>query len=106
MSLPASLASHVIRLATVEGRTHFEKSAFGIDLRFPGVSIVPGKITLAVSPASLFSSAAVLIRETIAALEALYAPTPTPGSSAARLPIAIMRPLPGCRRAEIDARRM
>src|SRR5271157_3438587 len=74
MSLPASPTNQVIKLATVEGRTHFEKSAFGMDLRFAGVSIVPGKITLAVSPASLFSRATVFIRETMAALEALYAP--------------------------------
>src|SRR5208283_977857 len=106
MSLPASLASQVIRLATVGGRTHFEKSAFGMDLRFVGVSIVPGKMTFVVNPAALFSNATVLIRETMAALEALYAPTPAPGSSAARLPIAIMRPLPVCRRAGIAARRM
>src|SRR5437667_693448 len=106
MALPASPASHVIKLATVAGRTHLEKSAFGIALRFVGVSIVPGKITLAVSPASLFSRATVLIRETMAALEALYAPTPAPGSSAARLPIAIMRPVPACRSAGIVTRRM
>src|SRR5438128_12591268 len=105
MSLPASPASHVIKLATVAGRTHLEKSAFGIALRFVGVSIVPGKITLAVSLASLFSRATVLIRETMAALEALYAPTPAPGSSAARLSIAIVRPLPASRRARLVTRR-
>src|SRR5208282_943350 len=106
MSRPASLASQVIKLATAAGLTHLETSAFGIVLRLAGVSMVPGKITFAVRPASLFSSAAVLIRDTIAAFEALYAPTPAPGSNAARLPIAINRPLAVCRSNGIDARRM
>ena len=62
MSRPASPASHVIRLAIEFGRTHLEKSAFGMAFRLAGVSMVPGKITFAVRPQSLFSSAAVLIK--------------------------------------------
>src|SRR6266702_8859454 len=54
-----SSASHSAKSATSPGLTHLEKSALGMDLRFTGVSIVPGKITFAVSPASLFSSATV-----------------------------------------------
>ena len=64
------------------------------------------RIVFAVMPASLFSRAAVLISETIAALDALYAPTPGPGSSAARLPIATRRPSPVWRRAGMVARKM
>src|SRR5438094_6278406 len=93
-SLRASPASQTTKPATVAGCTHLLTSALGIDLRLAGVSIVPGRITFAVSPASLFSSATVLIRETMAAFEALYAPTPALGSSAARLPIAMIRPAP------------
>src|SRR5437867_321531 len=101
MSLPASPASHVIKLATVAGRTQLEKSAFGIALRFVGVSIVPGKITLAVTPASLYSRALVLRRDPMAAREALYAPALAPGARAARLQIEISRAAPGCRSAGI-----
>src|SRR5262249_2059719 len=95
----------VISLATVEGRTHFEKSAFGMALRFAGVSMVPGKIVFAVKPASLFSKATVFISETIAAFDALYAPITAPGSTAARLPTAMMRPSPVARKAGIAARK-
>src|SRR6267154_703557 len=45
--------------ATSFGRTHLEKSASGMNFRFAGVSIVPGRITFAVNPASLFSRATV-----------------------------------------------
>src|SRR5256885_16480562 len=106
ISLPASLANQTMRLAIEDGWIHLEKSELGIALRLAGVSIVPGRIALARSPASLFSRAAVLISETIAALDALYAPTPGPGSSAARLPIATRRPSPLWRRAGMGARQV
>ena len=57
-----SSASNNARSATAPGCTHFDGSAAGIALRFAGVSIVPGKIRFAVSPASLFSSATVRTR--------------------------------------------
>src|SRR5437763_4002081 len=106
ISLPASLANQTMRLAIEDGWIHLEKSELGIALRLAGVSIVPGRIALARSPASLFSRAAVLISETIAALDALYAPTAGPGSSAARLPIATRRPSPVWRRGGMVARKM
>ncbi len=53
MSLPASPASHAIRLATEAGCTHCETSAPGIACRLVGVCIVPGRIAFAVTPASL-----------------------------------------------------
>jgi len=67
-SSPASPASHTIRLATEAGCTHVDVSAPGMSLRLAGVSMVPGRITLAVMPASLFSSATVRISETSAGL--------------------------------------
>src|SRR6266403_2802516 len=93
-----SSASHRTRSATSLGFTHFEKSALGMALRFAGVSIVPGRTTFAVSPAALFSSATVRIRLTNADLNVTYAPRPACGSTAARLPIATMRPEPDFRR--------
>ena len=71
---------------------------------FAGVSIVPGRMTLARTSASLFSAATVLICDTMAAFDALYAPTPTPGSTAARLPMAMIRPFPAWRSAGSVAR--
>ncbi len=83
-----------------------EVSAPGMATRFAGVSMVPGRITFAVMPASLFSSATVRISDTSAAFDALYAPTPAPGASAARLPMATMRPLLALRIRGITARKM
>src|SRR5215467_11974543 len=105
MSFAASLANHTVRLATFAGWTHFEKSDPGMAARLAVVSMVPGKTTFAVTPASRFSAATVLTRETIAAFDALYAPTPAPGSTAARLPIAIIRPRPLLLKAGIVARK-
>jgi hypothetical protein len=45
-----------MRLATEAGCTHVDVSAPGISLRLAGVSMVPGRMTLAVMLASLFSS--------------------------------------------------
>src|ERR1700722_711681 len=70
-SFPAPPASHTIRLATDAGCTHVEVSAPDMALRLAGVSIVPGRITFAVMPACLFSSATVRISDTSAALDAL-----------------------------------
>src|SRR5690242_12444863 len=70
-SFPASPASHTIRLATEAGRTHCDVSAPGMALRLAGVSMVPGRMTLAVMPASLFSSATVFMSEENAAFDAL-----------------------------------
>src|ERR1051326_544850 len=106
LSFAGSLASHTIRLATFAGWTHFEKSDPGMAARFAVVSMVPGRITFAVTPASRFSAATVLARETIAAFEALYAPTPAPGSTAARLPIAMIRPRPLLLSAGMLARKL
>src|SRR5229473_1683640 len=84
--------------------THLDGSAAGIDLRFAGVSIVPGKIRFAVSPASLFSSATVRTSVASADLNVTYAPRPACGSTAVKLPIATMRPFPDFRRLGIAAR--
>src|SRR5205814_2884350 len=100
-----SSASHRTRSATSAGCTHFEKSARGMDFRFVGVSIVPGKTTFAVIPLSLFSSATVRTRVVSADLNVTYAPSPACGSTAARLPIAMARPFPDFRRCGIAARK-
>jgi len=52
------------------------------DPELPGVSIVPGNTAFAAMQRSLFSNAMVRIRETSAALDALYAPTSAAGSTA------------------------
>ena len=63
-----SSVNHRARSATSCVGTHLLGSALGIALRFPGVSIVSGKIRLAVRPASRFSNATVRTRDTSAAL--------------------------------------
>src|ERR1700684_3909210 len=81
-SVAAREASQTIRLAIVAGCTHCDVSAPGMAWRLPGVSMVPGRIVLAVMPASLFSSATVSMSDENAALDALYAPMVAAGASA------------------------
>ena len=69
-----------------------EKSEFGMNLRFAGVSMVPGRTTLAVIPAAFVSNASVRTRDTNAAFDAEYAASVGWGSTAVRLPIATIAP--------------
>src|SRR5574341_515326 len=88
----SSEASQSARLATLAGGTHFEKSAEGEAVRLAGVSMVPGRMTLAVIPSSFPSNATVRISDTSAAFEAQYADRYALGSTAERAPMVITRP--------------
>src|SRR5215472_10689365 len=89
---PASEARNRASAATHSGWTHFSGSAPGIEPRLALVFIVAGRTELAVMSKSLFSKAAVWMRETSAAFEALYALRLAAGTAAWRLAIAIIRP--------------
>ena len=62
--------------AIERGATHFEKSALGMLFLLVSVSIVDGRMTLAVMLCSFTSSAMASVRATTAALLAPYAPFP------------------------------
>jgi hypothetical protein len=71
ISAASSDARYKASAASFRGDTHWERSAPGSERRLAGVSMVPGRITLAVIPSLRFSSAAVFTSEIRAAFEAL-----------------------------------
>jgi hypothetical protein len=67
----SSVSRLAITPAISAGLTHFEKSALGIDARFPGVSITLGMITLQRIPSFLYSAATAWASAITAAFEAM-----------------------------------
>ena len=90
--------------AISSGLTHLEKSALGIEARFPGVSITLGRIALQRIPSSRYSTATASVKASTAALDEMYPAAPLKGRRTARVPTQTIearhaRPCPASRRA-------
>src|SRR5438132_12852418 len=84
-------ASQRIVFATCSVFGHAAESAFGIDLRCAGVSMIDGATAFTQTPLFFSSSAAARVSITSAAFDVLYAMLPPLGSSAAREATFTMR---------------